>query len=1096
MDDLAAVAAEEDDADDAFSFRRETTRMDDSRMDEEHEKKGGGSVSAEDRLEAAARLAELRSRWELAEVLAFLTAFRRELRAGARRATKALGLRETHWAAAAPSAAELERALADPEGKLAFPGEPGFPAESGDGGESAFVKTAPLHSSEDEPGTRVETETARRRAKKKRAATLARTHLSLLFGLEPETHVSDKPPAGGWSKRWPEWTARVSGDRVAELFGARERNAPFDRSAFETTVEEDVPSRETPPGENGGATRRAEMKKKPRRARRVVARRSAAEAYAAITPTRRVRALWGLCEARLACDDIRERLSRDFLRGVVSRTAGAARVAVAEAGDAYWYVGRRQSDDDDDSENGDDPETRSGSVCARDVLCGVARVCRAAPPRWDVYADEKLEKRLEDPRATAGETLSRDRSDPISDPISSSDTKEATRCSVSVSVAGLNPAPSRGALEYAERAVWADAASAEADAAERWAFVLEEAPRPNAPGSRSGGDGSGSDETDALSDLDSPSPKRRRRRPAGTKPPRAHRRETVETRFARRARCDPADVISSLASEGVWAEARKSEKRETNRAARKVAEKAPVEEKGGDASDSKNANRVAEFPGKKKPGPGPRRRDVPPYHRFAASFVSAPPLVPAAEADARAAIAAEADAMVRLDDIPCAWCGDGSGESAFVLCDGCPNGGHLACLGLRGVPKNRWVCAVCADGGEGAGAPRSRVVRRPAHPKCVSNAANAANSGFGNQNRPRAPREGAWVTVAEERALWEGRTRATASATATASGARDGMADGTAPNVGVDVFGIDGLDGVSRSERRAIETHASFAKDAFARASARRREATARAAAAARAERAALDARRAERLALRDDDDFFDDDDDDDDDEKDSENDTDDDSDDSEGARYARAFAEEDSETNRVARRRRRRRETEAARDDETLGEGTTRGSSEVLRGRLPLLTARLIAMTSEKATDERKTPKAFRAVLCARCGETCVLDVHDRPHHADETGVDPWTRGANRRDDVETETETETENENAFAKCAFCPAEGHVACVFADARDDACAVCARGRDCALSQQKTAGPGARAPPSPAGVRRAFPRRVPDRVRRALESDDEDAWRLE
>ena len=256
-----------------------------------------------------------------------------------------------------------------------------------------------------------------------------------------------------------------------------------------------------------------------------------------------------------------------------------------------------------------------------------------------------------------------------------------------------------------------------------------------------------------------------------------------------------------------------------------------------------------------------------------------------------------------------------------------------------------------------------------------------------------------------------------------------------------------------------------------------------------------MDARRAERLALRDDDDFFDDDDDDDDDdEKDSENDTDDDSDDSEGARYARAFAEEDSETNRVARRR-QRRETEAARDDETLGEGTTRGSSEVLRGRLPLLTARLVAMTSEKATDERKTfRKTFRAVLCARCGETCVLDVHDRPHHADETGVDRWNRGANRRDDVENENENE--NENAFAKCAFCPAEGHVACVFADARDDACAVCARGRDCASSQQKTAGPGARAPPSPAGVRRAFPRRVPDRVRRALESDDDDAWRLE
>ena len=941
------------------------------------------------------------------------------------------------------------------------------------------MKTAPLHSSEDEPGTRVETETARRRAKKKRAATLARTHLSLLFGLEPETHVSDKPPAGGWCPRCPERNARVTGGRVAELFGARERNAPFDRSAFETTVEEDVPSRETPPGENGGATRRAEIKKKPRRGRRVVARRSAAEAYAAITPTRRVRALWGLCEARLACDDIRERLSRDFLRGVDSRTAGAARVAVAEAGDAYWYVGRRQSDDDHDSENGDDPETRSGSVCARDVLCGVARVCRAAPPRWDVYADEKLEKRLEDPRATAGETLSRDRSDPISDPISSSDTKEATRCSVSVSVAGLNPAPSRGALEYAERAVWADAASAEADAAERWAFVLEEAPRPNAPDSRSGGDGSGSDETDALSDLDSPSPKRRRRRPAGTKPPRAHRRETVETRFARRARCDPADVISSLASEGVWAEARKSEKRETNRAARRVAEKAPVEEKGGDASDSKNANRVAEF--KKKPGPGPRRRDVPPYHRFAASFVSAPPLVPAAEADARAAIAAEADAMVRLDDIPCAWCGDGSGESAFVLCDGCPNGGHLACLGLRGVPKNRWVCAVCADGGEGAGAPRSRVIRRPAHLKCV--AANAANSGFGNQNRPRAPREGAWVTVAEERALWEGQTRATASASATASGARDGMADGTAPNVGVDVFGIDGLDGRAPSERQAIETHASFAKDAFARVREVPRGDGAR-------RRAARRARRLTRAVPRDwrsrrrrifsgrlrrprprREGF--------------QNHTDDDSDDSEGRdtreRSPRRTAR------RTVSRRRQRRETEAARH-ETLGEGTTpaprRFSEDASAAHRRFLDDAEKATTSEKRFEKRFEP------FCSAAARRACWTMTDRT-----TPTRPADREPRRRTVDECRNETKRKRKRV-REVRVLPREGHVACVFADARDDACAVCARGRDCALSQQKTAGPGARAPPSPAGVRRAFPRRVPDRVRRALESDDDDAWRLE
>ena len=136
MDDLAAIAAEDDDADDAFaaSFARATSAPAASEADAwtrpatRWDRPSGGSEA--DRLEAAARLAELRSRWEFAEVLAFLTAFRRELRAGARRANQALGFRETHWAAAAPTAAELERALADQEGTLAFPESSGFPAEA------------------------------------------------------------------------------------------------------------------------------------------------------------------------------------------------------------------------------------------------------------------------------------------------------------------------------------------------------------------------------------------------------------------------------------------------------------------------------------------------------------------------------------------------------------------------------------------------------------------------------------------------------------------------------------------------------------------------------------------------------------------------------------------------------------------------------------------------------------------------------------------------------------------------------------------------------------------------------------------------------
>ena len=332
---------------------------------------------------------------------------------------------------------------------------------------------------------------------------------------------------------------------------------------------------------------------------------------------------------------------------------------------------------------------------ARRLVRRRARLPRRAAALGRLRGREARE-RLEDPRATAGETLSRGRSDPISDPISSSDTKEATRCSVSVSVAGIESRaePRRAGVRRARRL----GGRRERRGGRRGAVGVRA--RGGAPTERAGFEirrGRLRQRRDGRPfRLGLAVPEAAAAAAAGTKPPRAHRRGPVETRFARRARCDPADVIYSLASEGVWAEARKSEKRETNRAARKVAEKAPVEEKGGDASDSKNADRIqTEF--KKKPGPGPpatSRRTC----RFAASFVSAPPLVPAAEADARAAIAAEADAMVRLDDIPCAWCGDGSGESAFVLCDGCPNGGHLACLGLRGVPKNRWVCAVCADG--------------------------------------------------------------------------------------------------------------------------------------------------------------------------------------------------------------------------------------------------------------------------------------------------------------------------------------------------------------------------------------------------------------
>jgi hypothetical protein len=576
VDDLAAVAAEDDDADYSFLETNETRQTPNADA-------LGIKSGCADRTEAASRLAELRGRWEFAEVLAFFTAFRFELRDGVRRATKALGLRETHWAAAPPTAADLERALADPEGKLAFFEGSGFfekatrngaraPSNAGDKVEAEAACEAPRVDAEpttttvclpnasltnddetDAKETAAENSTAENRRRVKNAAVLARTHLALLFGIEPETRCSDKPPSGGWSKRWPEWTARVSGERVSELFGRRERNAPFDRSAFETVVEveEDVPGDSGEIREPGDATatrktetadgdekplKEKEKKRLKEKKRRVVTRRSATEAYAAVTPTRRLRALWGLCEARLACGDIREKAA-----SLTARDAGAVSLGADAAGRARWYVGRRREGCDDD--DGDE------SDAAYDVVCGVARVCRAAPPRWDVYAD--AEKRAEEPlleeplfeeprveEREASPSPSRRAHETKASPISATNgvhvTPEKSHDALSPNATPI-ATPSRGALEYAERAIWADPSSAEADAAARWAFVLEEEPSPllDSRDSATAFDGSESSEDDGLSDLDSPSPDFKRRR---GKQKRGRSRRTFRGKNARRLR--------------------------------------------------------------------------------------------------------------------------------------------------------------------------------------------------------------------------------------------------------------------------------------------------------------------------------------------------------------------------------------------------------------------------------------------------------------------------------------------------------------------------------------------------------------------------------
>lgn len=44
-----------------------------------------------------------------------------------------------------------------------------------------------------------------------------------------------------------------------------------------------------------------------------------------------------------------------------------------------------------------------------------------------------------------------------------------------------------------------------------------------------------------------------------------------------------------------------------------------------------------------------------------------------------------------------AVCGRTDDEASFVLCDGCPRGGHYRCLGMPGVPTGDWLCPGCVE---------------------------------------------------------------------------------------------------------------------------------------------------------------------------------------------------------------------------------------------------------------------------------------------------------------------------------------------------------------------------------------------------------------
>ncbi|GFH26944.1 PHD and ring finger domains 1, partial [Haematococcus lacustris] len=54
-----------------------------------------------------------------------------------------------------------------------------------------------------------------------------------------------------------------------------------------------------------------------------------------------------------------------------------------------------------------------------------------------------------------------------------------------------------------------------------------------------------------------------------------------------------------------------------------------------------------------------------------------------------------------FDGEACGVCGESLEEDADTMaCDGCDQGFHLACLGLRAIPVKEWLCFDCMEGSQ------------------------------------------------------------------------------------------------------------------------------------------------------------------------------------------------------------------------------------------------------------------------------------------------------------------------------------------------------------------------------------------------------------
>ena len=73
-----------------------------------------------------------------------------------------------------------------------------------------------------------------------------------------------------------------------------------------------------------------------------------------------------------------------------------------------------------------------------------------------------------------------------------------------------------------------------------------------------------------------------------------------------------------------------------------------------------------------------------------------------------------------MSDTSCMVCGLTSDPFIVLLCDGCENEAHLACVGLRHVPDGDWFCSSCRPRGHNQ-TKATRPRRAPTKPASHSN---------------------------------------------------------------------------------------------------------------------------------------------------------------------------------------------------------------------------------------------------------------------------------------------------------------------------------------------------------------------------------------